>query len=635
MKRTETQLYSPTRLNALPTKSGVYIMKDKSGGVLYIGKAKNIKARVSSYFKGGDGRYSVEFLVQLVADIETLITEDERQALVLESDLIKKFKPRYNVRLKDDKAYLVVRVDMAHEWPRIEVVRRIVDDGARYFGPFPFGYEIRTMLDIIKRTLLLRTCSDRVLRNRVRPCLEYQIKRCSAPCCIEVSKAQYLTWVEQAIAILEGKVEHVCDVLEGEMITASNNMRFEDAASLRDRIEILKKIANTKPRYAASAGSRDGIGMVREGSRVEFSVLLVRHGRLCESKSYGFTDVNIPNDELLSAFLGQYYSDYARIPDEILLPFRVDDLDVRQEYLSDICDSSVVINVPKRGHKAKLVELAISNARENFNARFSGIENEQLLIALQRELGMAELPRTIECVDVSHLHGTDTVASVVVFQDGRSDKSRYRHFRLGKHSGDDFAAMREVVKRHLLSLIEEGKQSDLFVVDGGPGQLAQAMRVRSELGLSAPFMIGLAKHRSVEFGLRVGLKNKRKFAKVAKSAELKPSEEKPERIYIEESLRPVVLNQHSDALLLLQRVRDEAHRFAVRFQRHTRAMSISKSALDSIQGVGHKRRRLLLREFKSISNIKNATVKELHEKCNIPTNLAERIIEKLRDQNKK
>ena len=635
MKQKDIQLYSPACIDTLPEKPGVYIMKDEDGNVLYVGKAKNIKSRVRSYFKGGDERYSVNFLVKLVSSIETVITENERQALVLESDLIKKFKPRYNVRLKDDKAYIVVRINTAHEWPRVEVVRRIIDDGSRYFGPFPFGYEIRTMLDIIKRTLPLRTCSDRVLRNRVRPCLEYQIKRCSAPCCIEVSKTKYLDWVEQAIALLQGNVEYVCGALEEEMLSASSNMRFEDAAVLRDRIDILKKFAEAKPSCTTSFGSRDGIGMVREGSRVEFTVLLVRQGRLYESKSYGFTDVDMPNDELLSTFIGQYYSDVTLIPDEVLLPFEIEDADVRQDYLSDIYNTKTTIGVPKRGHKARLVNLAILNARENFNARFLEIENEQLLLALKKELGMDKLPRMIACADVSHLQGTNTVASVVVFKDGRPDKSLYRHFRLNKHSGDDFAAMQEVVRRYLSREIEENTQSDLFVVDGGPGQLAQAIRVRSELGLNTPFMIGLAKERSAEFNLKVKLRSKAKnrregFTKSQKDNEyLENVEAKPERVYIEGKVSAVVINAHSDALLLLQRIRDEAHRFAVRFQRHVRAMSISRSALNGIQGVGPKRQRLLLKEFKSISNIKKASAEELSSRCNIPINIAKKIISKL------
>lgn len=596
----------------MPKTAGVYLMKDRSGRVLYVGKAKNLRNRVRSYFFGGDGRPSVPFLVATVASIDTVVTEDERQAIVLESDLIKKYKPRYNIRLKDDKAHLVVRVDMNQDWPRLEVVRKVEEDGARYIGPFAFGYEARVLLDIVRRTVPLRTCSDSVLHNRVRPCLEYEIKRCSGPCVLPVDRGQYFAWVETAIEILEGKNEQVAARLEAEMERAGAEMRFEDAADYRDRLEVLSRLTQERVTSGFPMGSRDAFGLFREGRAVEVSVLSVRRGRLFDVRTFGLGEVEIPNEELLTSLLSQYYLEQHEIPEEILLPFPIEDRHSREQLFSEKRGGAVHILTPQRGAKARLLALALANARENFGARFGGEDrSDETLRSLQRELGLEQMPRTIECVDISHFQGSATVASVVRFQDGKPDKQRYRHFYLSQEGKpDDFASMREVTRRHLSRGVEEHELADLVIIDGGAAQLSQAVKERNALGLSTPVMVGLAK--------------KRRRVSSYHNAALR--DRKPERVFFEGESLPLVLKPDSDALRLLERIRDEAHRFAVSFHRKARTRRAFESPLDRIPGVGPTRRKLLLKTFGSLRALRAATPEEVSERAGLPPALAARIV---------
>lgn len=608
---------TPERLRSLPRLPGIYVMKDRDGDVIYVGKAKNLRARVRSYFSGGDGRYSIPYLVKRVTAIETVVTEDEAQALVLENDFIKRFKPQYNIRLKDDRAHLVVRIDENQEWPRIELVRKIVDDGARYIGPFAYGYELRTLLDVVRNALPLRSCSDRVFMNRVRPCLEYQMKRCSGPCCLEVDPLQYRQWVKTAAQILEGKNADLIGSMTQEMLRASDELRFEDAAALRDRIEAVKRITIDEPAMFFSQGAKDAFGICREGGNVEFSVLSVRQGRLFGSRTFGFEGNELPNGELLGSMVSQFYSGEEEIPEEILLPFPLEDIPAREALYSERRGSKVSILFPKRGDKARLVALAQENARENYTARLGGAggRDDRDVKALQMELQLAEVPRTMECVDISHFQGGSTVASVVFFQDGRPEKSRYRHFHLTQEGKpDDFASMREVVTRHLSRCAEENTVCDLMIIDGGTAQLNQALGVRRELGLQMPAMIGLAKKRSAKipyFGLSGGGRTRGK---------------KPERVFVEGQALPIVLRESSRALRLLERIRDEAHRFAVTFHRSVRSRRAFVSVLEQIPGVGEKRRKELLRVFGSVKKIAEAQPADL-EAAGVPEKLAIRIIE--------
>ena len=621
MTTNDTARFSRDRVKTLSKSCGVYLMKDDQGEVIYIGKAKNLRARVRSYFSRSDTRANVEHLMKKVAAIDTLLTETERQALILESDLIKKYKPRYNIRLKDDKAHLLVRINMNHEWPKLDLVRKVEDDGARYIGPFAFSHELRSILDVIRRSLPLRTCSDRMIYNRVRPCLEYQIKRCAGPCCMQVDPDEYRGWIEQAIRMLEGKDREVVSDLKKQMEIASEQQNYELAAEIRDRVDVLKTISKDKPAIDMHEGSRDAFGLYIEGSQAEVSVLTVRQGRLYESHTFGFADVEIPQDELMASFLSQYYMRGGDVPEEVLLPIDLEDTLAREEMLSERRGAAVKLIVPKRGAKKRLLDLAESNAKENFNGRF-GAENKNtdVLKELREELSLEELPRTIECVDVSHFQGGSTVGAVVMFKDGRPDKTRYRSFHLTQEGKpDDFASMREILTRHLSRSAEENTLSDLMVVDGGAGQLSQAVKVKEELGLLKPELIGLAKKRNMQLPYRLYI-----------SAHMEFKPRKPERVYLPGEKMPVVLKPTSEALHLLERIRDEAHRFAIGFHRKTRKRKVFKSDLDDIPGVGPKRRRDLLREFKNLETIRNTPPEEISERCGIPLSLATRVVETLR-----
>jgi len=609
---------SRERLSALPTLPGVYIMKGVEGNVLYVGKAKNLKNRVRSYFSGGDGRYNALFLVRKACDIETIVTEDERQALILENDLIKKYRPRYNIRLKDDKAHLLVRVDLNSEWPRIELVRWERPDGAKYIGPFAFGYELRTMLDVIRNSIPLRTCSDRVLINRVRPCLEFQLKRCAAPCCYPVEKALYQEWVERAVSILEGDSTHVVKVLESQMERASAELRFEEAARIRDQLEVLREATADRPVYSFSNGAQDAIGIHREGTRAELSVLQVRRGRLRNAQTFGFDKIDLPDDELLSSFLSQYYGGGGEIPELIIVPFNLEDVDARAALYSELRGRKVEFIVPERGEKTRLASLAQENARENFLARYgaSSKEGDLSLRALKDELGLEQAPRTLECVDISHFQGGSTVASVVHFRDGRPDKARYRHFILKNQEGkpDDFASMKEVVLRHLSKCNDENSIADLIIVDGGKAQLSMALAARESISLMGPQIISLAKKR----GRKIPY-----YARIAGMAER--GLYKPERVYVEGKLAPIVLRESSKALHLLERIRDEAHRFAITFHRRLRTKKAFSSPLEGIIGLSSKRRIELLKVFGSVQRLRGATVEEIVERTGIPIGIAKRV----------
>lgn len=614
-----TPAITKSRLRAMPKSPGVYLMKDRQGDVIYIGKAKDLRARVRSYFSGSDDRLSIPFLVEQVTFIDTLVTEDERQALVLEADLIRKYKPKYNIRLKDDRAYLIVRIDINHEWPKLQLVRQRKDDGARYIGPFAFAYELRTLIEAMQRSIPLRTCSDRVIYNRVRPCLEYQIKRCCGPCCIDVDKVQYLAWVDQAVRILQGNTKEVIAELKHDMARASEETRFEDAAEFRDRIRILNRIGEERHERMYGNESFDAFAMYREGGNAELSVMLVRDGRLAESKTFGFTNVQVPDEAILSSVLTQFYEGDATFPDAILLPFVLEDRAVREEWYSERRAKSVQLQVPKRGRKHRVMELTKTNAKQNFEARFSEVDRRgRILEALRDELQLEQVPRTIECVDISHFQGGATVGAIVALQEMSPDKSRYRCFHLSQEEPDDFASMREVLMRHLSRSAEDNTLPDLLVVDGGQAQLSQALAVRKELGLLQPALIALAKKRT-------GGMHYRAYEGTANPKAVR----KPERIYLEDSTTPIVLDPRSEVLHLLERVRNEAHRFAITFHRKTRKKKTVRSALDRIPGVGPKRRDELLRQFRSVAKIKEATAEEISTACGIPSKLAQRILDAL------
>lgn len=442
-------------LDRLPLEPGVYLMKDKKGRIIYVGKASNLRSRVRSYFnRSGDSRAFVRLLHRWLGDIETVVTDNEKEALLLENNLIKQHKPRFNVKLVDDKSYLVLRLDPRARYPRLEVGRRIRDDGARYFGPYHSATGCRQTLKVVNRHFKLRTCTDQILNSRKRPCLQYQIKRCDAPCVFPVPKEQYAEQVRDVTLFLEGKDDELMGRLRDRMMHASDEMQFEIAAALRDQLRTLEQTLQEQHMVSEKFVDQDVIGMHREGDVLEVAVLTVRQGKLLGRRAFRFTNQEFPDEESISSFIGLYYDRGAVIPDEVLLPVAIEDATARQEWLREKAEGQpgrrrrVLIMTPQRGPRRKLVELACKNAQVSYTSRRNKQrDTEDALEKLQRRLGLKAQPRRIECFDISHFQGSFTVASRVVFLDGEPARHLYRTFRVRGAQNDDFASMYEVLSR--------------------------------------------------------------------------------------------------------------------------------------------------------------------------------------------
>ena len=582
----------------LPSRPGVYLMRDKAGKVIYVGKAKDVRARVRSYFNKSDERSQIQFLLRRVDDIETLVTSNDKEALILENNLIKQYKPRYNIRLKDDKSYLSIKVTTLHPWPRIVATRKIVKDGSRYFGPFSSAVAARETIDIIEKHFLLRNCTDHNFRNRSRPCLQYQIKRCMAPCVLDVPSDMYREQVRQAMLFIDGRQQQLIEELRQRMQAKSEALEFEAAARIRDQIQAVEKTLEKQRMVAHWGVDQDIFGLYREGGFIEVQVLIVRQGKLTENYSYSLEDLEFPDEEIVASLLTQFYQGQRFVPDEIVLPVDLEDRPAREDYLAERKGKRVDIIHPQRGDKRHLVQMAEENARQSFSERHDQEKaREKMLRELQEQLRLKRYPQRIECFDISTIHGAHAVGSMVTFIDGEPNKNFYRHFRIrtieASSGGDDFGMMLEVLKRRFTRGKEEADLPDLIVVDGGRGQLAMALTAMAELGVENVNAVGLAKMR---------------VQAAPRSAEIERSEE---RVFLPGQSNPVVLKRNSNALFLLQRVRDEAHRFAITHHRRLRSRQTLNSALDRIPGVGGVRKRALLRAFGSVKRIEEASLEEL------------------------
>ena len=598
-----------TKLVMLPTRPGVYLLRDAHGKVIYVGKAKSLRSRVRCYFRGGDERVQVQFLVNRVASFETLVTANEKEALILENNLIKQYKPRYNIRLKDDKSYVSVKVDEHHAWPRLLVTRKLTRDGSRYLGPFSSAWSVRETLDTIRKIFPLRNCSDTVFRNRARPCIEYQIKRCPGPCCLAVDAVEYANNVAQTIDLLEGKNQELVRTLTVRMEAASEALRFEEAGRLRDQLRAIETTVQRQQAVAHWGRDQDVFGLYREGGFVEIQVLFVRAGTLTGNQAYTFDDLEFSDDEILAAVLTQFYQGDRPIPDAIVVPIAIEDADVRAEYLGERKGRQVEILCPQRGAKLRLVEMATANARHSYaERRDQGAQRERMLEELRQRLHLRSVPKRIECFDISNIQGNLTVASMVTFDEGEPCPARYRRYRIRTVAGsDDFASMYEVLDRRYRRAKEENDFPDLLMVDGGKGQLNVAVEVLRALGIEGVDVVGLAKMR---------------VERDAQAAEVARSDE---RIFLPGRKNPVVLRRNSTALFLLQRVRDEAHRFAITYHRELRRRERLRSGLEDIAGVGPERRRSLLRHFGSLKRLRTATETEIAAVPGISTRLAAEI----------
>ena len=593
-----------------PTLPGVYLMRDAGGLVLYVGKAKILRNRLRSYFSaGGDGRAHIRFLMEKVTQIETIVTDTEKEALLLENTLIKKHRPRYNIDLRDDKTYVSVRIDPEEEFPTLKIVRQVRKDGARYFGPYASAGAIRHTLKEMYRIFPLRHHPLSTCRSRGRPCLYYQIGQCSGPCHGLINKVDYARLVDGVITLLEGREEEVRELLTVRMQQASEQMRFEEAARLRDQMAALKKSIEKQKVSDSDGGDQDVFGLHREGGEVEVALLFIRRGKLIGRQTFAL-EWRLDEDALLANLLQQYYARETIIPDEVLLPFEASDSDVLAEWLTEQRGRKVNLLVPQRGDRVRLVDLANRNARESFRQRGSRREAQQnLLNELQERLKLTRLPRRIECFDISHIQGTQMVGSMAVVVDGEPASRHYRHYKIKTVPGnDDFASLAEVLQRRLQRGLKEDDLPDCILVDGGKGQLSSVGLVLAELELAQRIdLIAIAKSR------------------VKANVRGKAVERSEERFFRPGRLNPITLRRGSPALFLLERLRDEAHRFAITHHRKLRKKATLRSSLEDLPGIGPGRRKLLLRFFGSLKKVREASLDELKQTPGLPDGVAEEL----------
>lgn len=566
----------------LPHQPGVYLMKDEQGRIIYVGKAVVLKNRVRSYFQSSRNHSpKVQALVAKIYDLEYIVTASEVEALILECNLIKKHRPRYNISLKDDKTYPYIKVTLNESFPRIYATRKVLKDGAKYFGPYTNSGAVHETLRLLKRIFPLRTCRQLTAE---RPCLQHHINRCMAPCSGKVDAKTYGQMINEVCLFLEGRSDDVIKNIRQRMLEAADDLQFEKAAKLRDQLAAVEKVTE-KQNIVTGSGDQDAIGMARSAVGTCVQVFFIRSGKLVGRDHFLLSGSDNEEDaEVLAAFLKQYYSQAAFIPREVLLPFAVEEQDLIMNWLGESKGQKVQLEVPQRGTKRDLVQMAAGNAEIVLTEKAAYIKNQT-----ERTTGaVAELgsylniapPQRMECFDISHTQGAETVASMVVFEDGRPKKSDYRRYKLLTVEGkpDDFRSMQEVVLRRYQKC--EEPLPDLIIIDGGKGQLSSALEIIRGVGLTIP-VIGLAK----EF----------------------------EHIFMEGESQPLILPRQSPALYLMQNIRDEAHRFAITYHRKLRSKRNMVSVLDHIVGIGDKRRKALWEHFGSLDKIKQASVEEMSQ----------------------
>ncbi len=610
------------QVRALPERPGVYLLRDARSGVLYVGKAKRLRSRVRSYF--GSGRSmepKVRSLAEQVATIDHIVTSNEAEALLLEASLVKRHQPSYNVRLKDDKHYPYLKVDVQNPWPRVTIARRVEDDGARYFGPYASAGSVRSALEVAKKLFPWRSCTKTITGSDPRPCLDYYIKRCIAPCTSYCTPAEYAEVIGHTILFLEGRSDEVLRHVEGQMNAASEALDFERAARLRDQAQSIRSVTEPQQMATSSPLDADAFALARTGDEACVQVFFVRGVQVADTDSFTLAGAGDATDgEVLGAFLAQFYESATYVPRTVLLSGAPDDREELAAMLRQRRGGAVDIRVPQRGELRALMATVEENAREALamhHTRWLADQDKThaALTALQEELDLPAPPARIECYDISTIQGTNTVASMVVFRDGSPATGEYRRFRIKTVEGqDDFAAMREVLTRRFKRLAarrraeltgeaapaEQDEQSSpwdatpgLVIIDGGKGQLSAALDVMRDLGLRDVPVCGLAKRE--------------------------------EEIFVQDLDAPIRLPRSSQALYMVQRARDEAHRFAVTYHRKLRGKAAQRSVLDSIRGIGPMRRRELLRKFGSVAGVREAPVDDIAATVGFTRRLAETV----------
>jgi excinuclease ABC subunit C len=602
-------------LKRLPDRPGVYLMKDARGTVIYVGKAQSLRNRVRSYWQkqtGGGESQLIRSVIDRIADLEYTMTDSVSEALLLEINLVKRYRPRYNVRLKDDKSYPFIKITLGEDFPRIERTRKLPADGSRYFGPYASASSVDEAMNLIRRLFPFRTCTLDIHEGRKaieRPCLLYHIKRCQAPCVGYIGKADYRAQIEHIERFLEGRQEVVARELTRQMKVASEATEYERAAALRDKVKAIERTMESQKMAAHAATEKDVLGLARHDAQAAVQLFAVRGGKMVGRDVY-LLDAPRETDDatVLAGFVQQYYERATSIPPDILVPALPEDAADLEVFLADRRGAAVHIHVPRRGEKRELLALATRNATETLqreHARWLADQGKTLaaLEELAEALGLPGAPLRIECYDISNFQGAQSVGSMVVFEDGRPRTGEYRRFRIKEVVGaNDYASHQEVLRRRFKRARsgEEGNEEelrwqlpDLVVIDGGKGQLSAAKEVLDELGYHDLAVVGLAKER--------------------------------EEIFLPDRKEPVLLPTTSPALYLMQRLRDEAHRFAITYHRSLRARAATHSAFDDLPGVGPKRRAALLRVFGSAKRVREAPVEQVAAVPGIGPALAARI----------
>ncbi|MEX2237402.1 MAG: excinuclease ABC subunit UvrC [Dehalococcoidia bacterium] len=600
------------RIAALPTKPGVYVYKDAEDKVIYVGKAANLRSRVRSYFGSPlslEGK--TRRLRSQIADIEYTVTASPAEALMLESVLVKRHQPLFNVRLKDDKHYPYLKVDLNDPWPRVYITRSVHKDGSRYFGPFASAGSVRMTLDLVKKLFPWRSCTKTITGTDPRPCLDYYIKRCIAPCTSYCTKEEYDEVINQVILFLEGRTDEVLRDLKRKMKTASAAMLYEQAANLRDQMKAIRRTTEKQAMATTRRGDDDIFGLARDGSEACVFVWFLRGTKIVGRDHFMLEGAAEENDtEVMTSFIKQFYGAASYIPKAVLTPVEIADRELIEQWLSERRGSLVTVRVPERGSRRQLMASANDNAKEALEMeRVKWLADKgktsEALEQLATELNLPEPPRRIECYDISNIQGTNSVGSMVVFIDGHSRPAEYRRFKIRTVEGsNDFASMAEVLRRRFRrkegpegERVERDEsfdaQPDLLIIDGGKGQLSAVLDVMRDMGLEEIPVTGLAKRN--------------------------------EELYVKDMSEPIILPRTSQALYLIQRIRDEAHRFAVTYHRQVRAKSGIRSALDEIPGVGPKRKKALMKKFGSVQRVREAGLEDIAATVGFTTKLAGRV----------
>jgi excinuclease ABC subunit C len=598
--------------NTLPDGPGVYLFVDCRGRVIYVGKAKSLRKRVLSYFRtNGDPTAKTGRMMKRAVGLEFILTATEQEAFILEGHLIKKHMPRYNIILRDDKQYPCLCLDVREPFPRLAIVRKIKKDGALYFGPFSSANAVRSTKKLIDRVFKLRKCKGEILRKRNRPCLNFQMNHCLAPCTYEVPPEEYGNMVQQVRLFLEGRRRELIMALEGGMETAARNLEFEKAATIRDQIRAIKRTVERQHVVSPRMEDQDVIGLAEKEGIWQVVILFVRKGYLTGTRSFLIKEPTAVSVEVMEAFLKQYYGPEAFIPKEILISEPVEDLIPITAWLSGLAEKRVTIQNPRRGEKRNLTRMAVANA-ENLLVGHAVTQKEDLLSTVRSVLGLAHTPRRIEGLDISNFQGDMAVGTIVSFVEGEPHRAGYRNFRIRQEGTiDDYGMMAEMVERRLA----KGTLPDLFLVDGGKGHLATVRRVLDRQASLRPQGAG-PRQTNDDFAMP-------EVISIAKPDD--PSHDPRDKIYLPGRMNPLMLRAGHPVLLLMMRIRDEAHRRAISYHRKLREKRLTRSELDQIPGIGKERKARLLRHFKGIDPIARATVEDLARVPGISRALAEAI----------